>query len=483
MQSDNHIPIDSIKGDFHHFLQEVENNKRIFFSGRFGVGKTYFLQDFFSSLNENYEVFHLFPIKYQINRNEDIVDLLKYDILVEILNKNSEAFTEKKTAGLSDRIELFLSFCREKGSVNGFLQSVIGSTANISDLSPDPMVQFLGKLGRPMQDLLKIDKEFQEFKKEYESGEKDVVRKFIDKMNSRCVLETDYLSQLLSEKIFQQKGTKKSILILDDMDRIDPEHIFRILNVFSSHFDDENIKFNFDHVIVVGDIDNIQNIFHHKYGEKADFWGYFDKFFTVKPYPLNNKKIVKEHIPNLIKKIKCGEDGLKDAIDESGYIKLLLEDVLIRSLDVDSLNLRQLFKPVKYNFPELRKGVFARDYFRDNFQQIVDIGILMLVAIFGNKENLISVLNKISQNINDKDKDNSAPYEAYIATMIKMLHKITPGEQQEIGPYKFVFPVNKNQWLEIEGSEAEKARFFYSTLIDYISQNKFIKNNYREYSR
>ncbi len=483
MEQDELLPIDGISGNFHHFLQEVKNNKRIFFSGRFGTGKTYFLKEFFSSFSENYEVFHLFPINYQINESEDIVDLLKYDILIELLDKNGEIFDENRNSGIADNMALFLSFCREKGSINGFLQSIIESTTALSDLSPNPLMQFLSKLGHPMQDLLKMDKEFQRFKKEYKSGEKGIVKKFTDEMNCKNILETDYLSQILSEKIIQQKGEKKSVLILDDMDRIDPQHIFRLLNVFSAHFDDENIKFNFDHVVIVGDIENIKNIFRHKYGEKSDFWGYFDKFFTVRPYYLDNKKIIKEYIPKLIKKIKCDEENLKESIGESGYIKLLLEDVLIRSLNVDGLNLRQLFKPIKYNFPELRSGVFSQDHFRDNFQQVFDIGIWMLVAIFGSQENLVSVLDSIERDIKDSDKDQNAPYERYIATMVKMLHKITPGIEQNIGSYKFTVAVDNNYGLEINGSEAEKVRFFYSTLIEYISQSKHYKGSFREYMR
>ncbi len=67
------------------------------------------------------------------------------------------------------------------------------------------------------------------------------------------------------------------------MDRIDPEHIFRIFNVFSAQFDldkDEN-KFGFDKIILVCDLDNIRNIFANKYGQNVDFSGYIDKFYDI----------------------------------------------------------------------------------------------------------------------------------------------------------------------------------------------------------
>ncbi|MFA6550842.1 MAG: hypothetical protein WCT36_05855, partial [Candidatus Gracilibacteria bacterium] len=71
MADEKLIPIDGLEGDFNYFLQKVENNKRVFFTGRFGIGKTYFLKEFFLSHKEEYEVFHLFPVKYQISDNDD----------------------------------------------------------------------------------------------------------------------------------------------------------------------------------------------------------------------------------------------------------------------------------------------------------------------------------------------------------------------------------------------------------------------------
>ena len=69
------------------FLKHLESNDRILFSGAFGIGKTFFLKHFFNSpkMKEKYNVFHLFPINYQIASNEDIFELIKYDILYHLL--------------------------------------------------------------------------------------------------------------------------------------------------------------------------------------------------------------------------------------------------------------------------------------------------------------------------------------------------------------------------------------------------------------
>ena len=36
------------------------------------------------------------------------------------------------------------------------------------------------------------------------------------------------------------KKAKKPVLIIEDLDRLDPKHLFRILNVVSAHIDDSN---------------------------------------------------------------------------------------------------------------------------------------------------------------------------------------------------------------------------------------------------
>ena len=149
--------------------------------------------------------------------------------------------------------------------------------------------------------------------------------KYTEAIKEKDISETDYLSHLLKEKIIQQKSDKKSVLVLDDMDRIDPDHIFRILNILSAYFEKEHEnKFGFDLIIIVADYTNIKHIFHHKYGNNADFGGYLDKFFTISPYYFDNKKAVIDRVEEITKSIKNEEPNLSPAIGDSGFIKLFL---------------------------------------------------------------------------------------------------------------------------------------------------------------
>ena len=117
---------------------------------------------------------------------------------------------------------------------------------------------------------------------------------YIKKIKKHNIKETDPFSKLLKDKIKELKGEKQSVLVLDDLERIDPEHIFRILNVFSAHLDSSNNesenKFGFDKVVLVADYHNIKSIYQHKYGLDTDFNGYFDKFFSIEIFRMGKKK-------------------------------------------------------------------------------------------------------------------------------------------------------------------------------------------------
>lgn len=341
------IPVDEVEKDFQSFLN-IEGNTRIFFSGQFGIGKTYFLKNFFKENVGEYDVYHLFPVQYQIHGNDDVINLLKYDLLVELSEKDKNIFAEK-TAGIKDSSFLFYSWIKENYTVNQTLRSILSAGEFLSGLSPDPIIGLLGKLGRPLKNFLKLDEEFQEFKNEYKSGEKRLVARYEETIRTKVDLETDYISSLVKDKIAKNKKNKKSVLVLDDMDRIDPEHIFRMLNVLSTHFErEQENKFGFDFVIFVADYSNLKHIFHHRYGAKTDFSGYVDKFFTITPYYFDNKKAVIAGVGEIVKKIKNEDPNLNRAIGESGYIKIFLEHIFTKVVDADIVNLRQLLKTTNF---------------------------------------------------------------------------------------------------------------------------------------
>jgi hypothetical protein len=352
------IPTDAIKDDFQEFLC-AEANTRVFLSGKFGIGKTYFLTEFFKLRSEEYEAFHLYPVNYQISSNGDILELIKYDLLIELIKRNEEIFKTNEVNGVKDSWLLFYSWCKNRFSINSLIKNVLNVSNLVPEVASDPTLAMFEKLGRPLQDVLKIDEEFQEFKKKYKEGEKGDAKKYLDAIKSKNISEVDYISHLLKEKIHSIKGSKKSVLIIDDLDRIDPEHSFRLLNVISAYFEKEHEnKFGFDLIIIVADYSNLKSTFHHKYGANTDFAGYMDKFFSTSPYHFDNRKAILNVVDDIAKSIKNEEPNLASAIGDNGYIKLFLRYIFTKTVEANAGNLRQLLKHTKYQLPDFKSGSY-----------------------------------------------------------------------------------------------------------------------------
>ena len=72
---------------FFNFLQE-NNNNNIIFSGIYGIGKSYFINDFFNNQHsDKYIPIILTPVNYSVAKNEDIFEYIKSDILLQLLEK------------------------------------------------------------------------------------------------------------------------------------------------------------------------------------------------------------------------------------------------------------------------------------------------------------------------------------------------------------------------------------------------------------
>ena len=477
-EQDKLIPIDVPKTEFEKFL--TEDNKRVFFSARFGIGKTFFLQKFFEQHTGEYDVYHLFPVNYQISSNENIIEFLKYDILVELLKKYPKAFESTELNGLKEKLRFFAAFCKDRGIVGRVSKATIKS---LFGLTPDPIFTPLSRIGRSLKDLTTFREEFQEFKAEQLSGDRDAIDEFLEKIETQAdIVATDYVSQLFREKIETLKNGKRSVLILDDFDRIDPEHTFRILNVLSAHIDgDEENKFGFDHIIIVGDIENLRNIFHHKYGDKTDFWGYFDKFFTVEPYPFNNEQAIAERIPYLMQLIKYEDENLENAMAYQGLIPVLLQDFLTQALSVKVISLRQLFRPIDYPFIEMKKqNSLMNRWRRGAAGRHFERGVALLVAIYGTEIDLLKALSKIRDNSSTHVPDGTTQI-IYRWLADRMLKRMVPlkevGKTPWLGKYSLEM---SNQ--DFDGSQQSialvggaHARFFYDTLHEYIRRSEHKK--------
>src|ERR1700743_3685978 len=67
----------------------IDNNKRILFSAPFGAGKSFFLNNFFDASGEKLAM-TIHPVDYAVSSNEDIFELIKFDILTGLIDKYFE---------------------------------------------------------------------------------------------------------------------------------------------------------------------------------------------------------------------------------------------------------------------------------------------------------------------------------------------------------------------------------------------------------
>jgi len=386
------ISIDEEIDKFQKFL-EIEGNDRIFFSGKFGIGKTFFLREFAKAKEDEYFIIHLYPVNYQIRENSlDIVELLKYDILLELFSYEEELVQE--TLHEYSKGRKFRSFIRKN-------KTFLAKTA--FDLAGE-LFDFIKLTGKSLSIMSKVYNTW----KSYKRKEELMLKYFFSKQEGE-LKETDFISQLIWDinNRIEKKTGKKTILILDDLDRLDPDNIFRILNIFSAFFDKENEnKFGFLKIIIVGDYKNIKKIFHHKYGQDTDFQGYMDKFFSIKPYEyLNTKAILSklDYFTSQTLNLKKERGSFDEQLD------FLIKYVFLELLNNNLINLRELLKTSQYDIHRIVDRndtaphiIKLKESFKnlDNFIEIfikIDKSINLLIAILGGKDNLLAKLNQLKE--------------------------------------------------------------------------------------
>jgi hypothetical protein len=377
--------VDEQAPNFREHLGVSENN-RILFSGKYGKGKTTFITQFFSN-QEKYIPEKKFlpitirPINYSISSNEDIVKYIKYDILVELVNK------------VGDPIESFQDF-----SFGDVLPSYLRKNADTVLIE---ILKIASKLNKKLPEIVpgleKLYLDIKSFRDELNAQKEDkIILDFLKRIESESfsIYENDAITLLIEKAL--AKSELSTILIIDDVDRIDPEHIFRILNVFSAHSDSvggkEN-KFGFDQIMIVCDLENIRNIFFARYGSNVDFSGYIDKFFSKNVYYFQNYDQLKRASLAILanKRIRTSfQDKTLDKIlglnDGIGFVPLISN-----LLDLNLLSLRS-FINLHVSENEIFKSVKV-DELRVAFEDVsIPFEIKILSTLIGGFNQLVSAL-------------------------------------------------------------------------------------------
>ena len=340
----------SLEDELFSFDRYFEANSRCVLSAPFGEGKSFFLNEFIKKKSSDYDFITLYPTGYQICENKDVFEYIKRDILLALLALEPgflDALDKTNAAIIWDSI----SECREdivsclpeiNIGVHGTADVTI-STANIVNTVCKVVAKCKKKRrfgGNPIKDY-------------FDSFEH----------NKGSLYEFNPISNMISSLIAARKkgsessSPRKVVLVIEDLDRMDPEHIFRILNVFSAHFGDDldedfsRNKFGFDKILLLCDYNNIKNIYHHLYGADADFCGYMSKFVAKGVFQYSLRSRVKEYMVSLLPR------NLKE------NFPTIIGVVTDKIFDINGSLRNENLRTIKTKFLEFKKSIIVDNFY------------------------------------------------------------------------------------------------------------------------
>lgn len=376
-----HISIDH---ELEAFKEHIELNPRTIFSAKFGDGKTTFLKEFKEKYNQEFYCITLYPVSYSIAENADIFEYIKRDILLQLSLEEKLNNIDFET--VADTVFNWKNF-----------KEVIGFILSFTPMGSAPFKA--------------ISQKAETFYRKYEENKitfEKYNNSFISKKGS--IYEEDAYTQLIKEAIQNIQtdliNPHKCILIIEDLDRIDPGHLFRILNVLGAHIDenhDTKNKFGFDYIITVFDYSTTEHIFHHFYGSEANYRGYMNKFMSINPFNYSILDVARKYFYDFLQK-KCliSQDDFIKAKDYS------LDDKTYNLLEkIDSLSIREIanilynidnqIKPIDFQVLTTREKFNTKQpiiYFLAILKRMnIPFSVKRLVEFIKHSQNCFNILN------------------------------------------------------------------------------------------
>lgn len=329
------------------FKQVFEKESRIIFSARFGDGKSYFLKEFMKSYDEkdnDYYFITLHPVNYVVEENRDVIEYIKRDILFQLIKDNriydfKEGYDKIFDAvcnveSLFKLADFAVSIIPVKGLKEGY-KALKGLVSTIEEK-------------RKEQDVLHVVD--------------DYLNGFYGKLGS--ISECDAFTYLIQKSLDQMMA--KSVLIIEDLDRIDPAHLFRIMNVLSSQVDNpyysevpNGNKFGFDKIILVMDYEIARHLFHHFYGKEANYEGYMNKFLNTLPFKFSISDEAQKQVENKL----VQTFGITDILNIRGalYPHKFESDTFYLLVAIKELSVRRCKEFIDDNIGTHIKSTWAND--------------------------------------------------------------------------------------------------------------------------
>jgi|25_taG_2_1085351.scaffolds.fasta_scaffold00433_1 hypothetical protein len=372
---------------FHHHIS-LEDNNRTILSGIFGIGKSYFINQFFEIKKNNYIAINLNPVNYSVSQNEDIFELIKFDIAFQLFSQNLPF----------EKMEFDRELISEFYLMSNYKKTIRLLVENLSKLEHN--------LDAIVSSTLSLADKIEEEKEKFDIDEKAELLNFVETFYEKkgSIKEENNITILINHLVLllkEENKQKQIVLVIDDLDRIDPDHIFRILNVFSAHFDShgEQNKFDFDKVVLICDVDNIRGIFHNKYGTDIDFNGYIDKFYSTEIFYYHFRDVIVDSLDKFFLDIKTTNKELKRQLEDrsTGYANHELSFILKYFILSNGINMRMLINFLKSEFDPgsyvIQMGTISHSRIHNSYTPIFLI-MDILIKICGGRHGLEMALKK-----------------------------------------------------------------------------------------
>lgn len=307
------------------FEKHLKSHPRTILSARFGDGKSFFLAAAEKELKHRYAFLKVYPVNYQVADNQDIFEYVKRDILFQLYGSGMIPETYEIPDGIASYFFL-------RNNWEQFAEEIL-TELSLFDAS-NTIKATLGAV----KFIKAMKQKYEKFKKNG-GAEGVMLDRFIASFDKKGIYEADPITTILCDiiKAWKKEHPRRKVcLVFEDMDRIDPNHIFRILNLISAQMDcryrssetpksnyQDGNKFGVDNIVLSLDYDNLKHIFHHFYGAKACFEGYIQKYADkgIFHYSLHDQ-VLQFYIDELVRITGMDIDAIKaitDQFDFSAY--------------------------------------------------------------------------------------------------------------------------------------------------------------------
>ena len=343
-------PLDEEITSFERYFSE---NNRCILSAPFGEGKSYFLNEFIKSQVDEYDFITIYPTNYQICDNRDILEYIKRDVLFGLIALDETIIDGFDATKLGILRKAILEY---QDSVAEYIPDINASVCGMG---------LTFSLSKVVSTLLKIWDSSEKYSDAHGNPYKEYLLSFDNEKGG--IYELDAVTNLICSLVqTRQESGRKMVLVVEDLDRIDPGQIFRILNVLSAHMtyingydDGTKNKFNFDKVLLLCDYANIEKIYHHLYGEKTDFKGYISKFSAVRPFEYSIRGKIAKHIGYVI------NDYVKDVVISN----VLAEDIAANTIAENNTlleNIRNIKERIRFASKQYKVAKLSVDVKKDH---------------------------------------------------------------------------------------------------------------------